>query len=93
MGLFRTEYLYITRPREPTEEEHFEEYRRSVELLEGRPLTIRTFDLGADKYTQERAEEPERNPMLGLRSIRYCLQNIPMFRTQIRAILRARLAP
>jgi phosphotransferase system enzyme I (PtsI) len=89
VGLFRTEYLYITRQREPTEDEHFTEYKRSVELLGGKPLTIRTFDLGADKYTQERAEEPERNPMLGLRSIRYCLQNIPMFRTQLRAILRA----
>jgi phosphotransferase system enzyme I (PtsI) len=89
VGLFRTEFLYLTRMHEPTEEEHFEEYRRCVDMLEGRPLTIRTADLGADKYTQERAEEPERNPMLGLRSIRYCLQNIPMFRTQLRAILRA----
>ncbi|MCP3906060.1 MAG: phosphoenolpyruvate--protein phosphotransferase [Planctomycetes bacterium] len=91
VGLFRTEFLFLTKDRgcEPTEEEHFEEYRRCVELLGGRPLTIRTVDLGADKYTQERAEEPERNPMLGLRSIRYCLQNIPMFRDQIRAILRA----
>lgn len=88
VGLFRTEYLYLTRPSPPTEQDHFEEYRRSIELLEGRPLTIRTFDLGADKYTQERAADPERNPMLGLRSIRYCLQNLPMFRTQLRAILR-----
>jgi phosphotransferase system enzyme I (PtsI) len=89
VGLFRTEFLYLTRAAEPTEEEHYDEYRRSVEMLAGRPLTIRTFDLGADKFTQERADEPERNPMLGLRSIRYCLQNIPMFRTQLRAILRA----
>lgn len=89
VGLFRTEILYLTRPSEPTEEELFEEYRRSVELLAGKSLTIRTVDLGADKYTQERSEEPERNPMLGLRSIRYCLQNIPVFRKQLRAILRA----
>jgi len=89
VGLFRTEFLYLTRTEPPTEEQHFDEYRKCLELLAGRPLTIRTFDLGADKYTQERAEEPERNPMLGLRSIRYCLQNIPMFRTQLRAILRA----
>jgi phosphotransferase system enzyme I (PtsI) len=89
VGLFRTEFLYITRPEPPTEEEHYEEYRYCVERLEGRPLTIRTFDLGADKITQSRAVEPERNPMLGLRSIRYCLQNIPLFRTQLRAILRA----
>jgi phosphotransferase system enzyme I (PtsI) len=60
-----------------------------VEACAGRSLTIRTVDLGADKYTQAQAEEPERNPMLGLRSIRYCLQNIPMFRTQVRALLRA----
>jgi phosphotransferase system enzyme I (PtsI) len=89
VGLFRTEFLYITRPEPPTEEEHYEEYRYCVERLGGRPLTIRTFDLGADKITQSRAVEPERNPMLGLRSIRYCLQNIPLFRTQLRAILRA----
>jgi phosphotransferase system enzyme I (PtsI) len=89
VGLFRTEFLYLTRMHEPTEEEHYAEYERSVRMLDGRPLTIRTADLGADKYTQERADEPERNPMLGLRSIRYCLQNIPMFKTQLRAILRA----
>jgi phosphotransferase system enzyme I (PtsI) len=89
VGLFRTEFLYLTRAHPPTEEEQYEEYRRAIEMLGGRPLTIRTADLGADKYTQERAKEPERNPMLGLRSIRYCLQNIPMFRTQLRALLRA----
>ncbi len=89
VGLYRTEFLYLTSPGEPTEEEHFEAYRQALELLEGRPLTIRTVDLGADKYTQARAEDPERNPFLGLRSIRYCLQNLPMFKTQLRAILRA----
>jgi phosphotransferase system enzyme I (PtsI) len=89
VGLYRTEFLYLTSPTEPTEEEHYRSYRDAVELLRGRPLTIRTLDLGADKYTQERAEEPERNPFLGLRSIRYCLQNLPMFKTQLRAILRA----
>ncbi len=88
VGLFRTEFLYLTSDHEPTEEDHYREYKRCVELLDGRPLTIRTADLGADKFTQERAEEPERNPMLGLRSIRYCLQNIPMFRRQLRALLR-----
>src|SRR5690606_6637902 len=89
VGLYGPELLYLTSPTEPTEEEHFEAYKQSVELLGGRPLTIRTLDLGADKYTQERAEEPERNPFLGLRSIRYCLQNLPMFKRQLRAILRA----
>jgi phosphotransferase system enzyme I (PtsI) len=89
VGLYRTEFLWLTRDDSPTEDEQFEDYRRTLQLLDGRPLTIRTFDLGADKYTQQRAEEPERNPFLGCRSIRYCLQNLPMFKTQLRAIMRA----
>lgn len=89
VGLYRTEFLWLTSDHNPTEEEQFEDYRHTVELLNGHPLTIRTFDLGADKYTQQRAEEPERNPFLGCRSIRYCLQNLPMFKTQLRAIVRA----
>ncbi len=89
VGLYRTEFLYLTGPHEPSEEDHYKAYSRCVELLQGRPLTIRTMDLGADKYTQERAETPERNPFLGLRSIRYCLDNPAMFRRQLRAILRA----
>lgn len=89
VGLYRTEFLYLTSPTPPTEEDHFQAYADSIRRLNGRPLTIRTLDLGADKYTQERAEEPERNPFLGCRSIRYCLQNLPIFETQLRAILRA----
>lgn len=89
VGLYRTEYLYLASQTEPTEEDHFQAYRRTAELLGGRPLTIRTLDLGADKYTQQRQEDPERNPFLGCRSIRYCLQNLPMFKTQLRALLRA----
>jgi len=89
VGLYRTEFLYLARETEPTEEEHYEAYKECVDLLAGRPLTIRTVDLGADKYTQRQAEQPERNPMLGLRSIRYCLKNQEMFRAQLRAILRA----
>lgn len=89
VGLYRTEYLYLTSTREPTEADHFAAYKKAVELSQGRTLVIRTVDLGADKYTQERAEEPERNPFLGLRSIRYCLQSLPMFKTQLRALLRA----
>lgn len=89
VGLYRTEFLFLTSQTEPTEEDQFDAYRRAVEMLDGRPLTIRTLDLGADKYTQDRAEEPERNPFLGLRSIRYCLQNLPLFKTQLRAVLRA----
>ncbi|MCZ6836625.1 MAG: phosphoenolpyruvate--protein phosphotransferase, partial [Planctomycetota bacterium] len=89
VGLYRTEFLYLTSKDEPTEEELFQTYKRCVEMLDGRTFTLRTLDLGADKYTQQRSEEPERNPFLGLRSIRYCLQNLPIFRTQLRAILRA----
>jgi phosphotransferase system enzyme I (PtsI) len=89
VGLYRTEFLFLTGKTEPTEEDHFEAYRSALARLEGRPLTIRTLDLGADKYTQQRAAEPERNPFLGLRSIRYCLQNPDLFKTQLRAILRA----
>lgn len=89
VGLYRTEYLYLTSPSEPTEDDHYRAYSDAIKRLDGKPLTIRTVDLGADKYTQERAEEPERNPFLGCRSIRYCLQNLPMFKTQLRAILRA----
>lgn len=89
VGLYRTEFLYLTRDSQPTEEDHFAAYSQCVKLLDGRPLTIRTMDLGADKYTQEQSENPERNPMLGCRSIRYCLQNQPMFKAQLRAILRA----
>lgn len=89
VGLYRTEYLYLAGDAEPTEEQHFEAYARCVELLQGKPLTIRTMDLGADKYTQERADNPERNPMMGCRSIRYCLLNQGLFKRQLRAILRA----
>jgi phosphotransferase system enzyme I (PtsI) len=89
VGLYRTEFLYLAQEREPTEEQHLEAYRACVAKLGGRPLTIRTMDLGADKYTQAQARDPERNPALGLRSIRYCLRNLPMFRAQLRAILRA----
>lgn len=89
VGLYRTEFLYLTGTVEPSEEDHFNAYRKCIEMLQGRTLTIRTVDLGADKYTQSRTEIPERNPFLGLRSIRYCLQHMTMFKTQLRAILRA----
>lgn len=89
VGLYRTEFLYLTTRTEPTEEVQFEAYRTCAEQLGGKPLTIRTLDLGADKFTQEQAIEPERNPNLGCRGIRYTLQNLPRFRTQMRAILRA----
>jgi phosphotransferase system enzyme I (PtsI) len=89
VGLYRTEFLYLASETEPTEEDHYLAYSECVRLLAGRTLTIRTVDLGADKYTQRQQEDPERNPFLGLRSIRYCLRSQPMFKTQLRALLRA----
>ncbi|MEZ6242668.1 MAG: phosphoenolpyruvate--protein phosphotransferase [Phycisphaerales bacterium] len=89
IGLYRTEFLYLTSRTIPSEKTHFDAYAQCIEKLAGKPLTIRTVDLGADKYTQERAQVPERNPFLGLRSIRYCLENLDMFKTQLRALLRA----
>jgi phosphotransferase system enzyme I (PtsI) len=89
IGLYRTEFLYLNRPTEPSEQEHYEAYVTTVRVFGKRPVVIRTVDLGADKYTQRRRYVPEPNPMLGLRSIRYCLQNLTMFKTQLRAILRA----
>ncbi|MBB6428220.1 phosphoenolpyruvate--protein phosphotransferase [Algisphaera agarilytica] len=93
IGLYRTEFLYLSAEHEPTEEQQYDSYVETIRNLGGKPLTIRTLDLGADKIP-ESAELAapmlnERNPFLGLRSIRLCLQNLPMFRTQLRAILRA----
>lgn len=89
VGLYRTEFLYLGAESEPDEEVHFEAYSRVIQSLADRPVTIRTFDLGADKVPHLPTPEDERNPFLGLRSIRLALRNVPMFRTQLRAILRA----
>jgi len=89
IGLYRTEFLYLNRPSEPTEEEHYEAYAQTIHVFKKRPVVIRTVDLGADKYTQSKRFAPEPNPFLGLRSIRFCLQNLTMFKTQLHAILRA----
>ena len=89
IGLYRTEFLYLSSPSEPTEEDHYQAYAETVGVFEHRPVIIRTVDLGADKYTQSKRFAPEPNPFLGLRSIRFCLQNLMMFKTQLHAILRA----
>ena len=89
VGLYRTEFLYLNRPTEPVEQEQYEAYAEVARVFKSKPVVIRTFDLGADKYTQSRRLAPEPNPFLGLRSIRFCLQNLTMFKTQLRAILRA----
>jgi phosphotransferase system enzyme I (PtsI) len=89
IGLYRTEFLYLAQMRAPTEEEHFAVYLKALKLLEGRPLVIRTLDLGADKLPPEAGGFHERNPILGCRSLRLCFHNMHLFRTQLRAILRA----
>ena len=89
IGLYRTEFLYLAKEREPTEEEHYAAYAEVLRRLKGKPLVIRTLDLGADKYTPANAHHQERNPFLGDRSIRMCLHDIPMFKRQLRAIMRA----
>jgi phosphotransferase system enzyme I (PtsI) len=91
VGLYRTEFLYLDRKTDPTEEEHFEAYRSVLKALGPlRPMVIRTLDLAGDKFRPpSEPERPERNPFLGLRSVRLCLRNLTLFKTQMRAILRA----
>ena len=89
IGLYRTEFLYLDREQDPTEDEHFQAYAEAIDMLKGRPITIRTCDLGADKFTHLSGDYDERNPFLGCRSIRFSLQHIGVFKTQLRAILRA----
>jgi phosphoenolpyruvate-protein phosphotransferase (PTS system enzyme I) len=89
IGLYRTEFLFMAAETEPTEDDHYRAYAEALRRLKGRPLVIRTLDLGADKYAKAQQGTPERNPFLGARSIRLCLHDIPMFKRQLRAILRA----
>lgn len=88
VGLYRTEYLYMNREQPPDEEEQYQSYRHSIKRLKGAPLTIRTLDLGADKEIVPGLSACT-NPALGLRAIRLCLHDQPLFLTQLRAILRA----
>jgi len=90
IGLFRTEFLFVGRKNFPTEEEQFIEYKKAVEQVGKYDAVIRTLDLGGDKmpYAMQ-DDEPEANPALGLRAIRFCLSNRQLFRSQLRALLRA----
>lgn len=88
IGLYRTEFLYLLSDVQPDEQTQFQAYAGVAQQMEGRPVIIRTQDLGADKMQGSPSRE-ERNPFLGLRSIRLSLRNLPVFRTQLRAILRA----
>jgi len=89
VGLYRTEFLFLNRKELPTEEEHFETYRKVIEKFQRRPVTIRTLDLGGDKFASQIDLADEMNPAMGLRAIRFCLKEKEIFKTQIRAILRA----
>ena len=90
IGLYRTEFLYLNRNTLPTEDEQYETYRKVAERVRPNPLIIRTFDLGGDKLAPGTVDiSDELNPFLGWRAIRFCLENIDIFKTQLRAILRA----
>jgi phosphotransferase system enzyme I (PtsI) len=89
VGLFRSEYLFLTRQTVPTENEQFDTYDRAAEIMAPRPIVIRTFDLGGDKLHGSINIKEERNPFLGYRAIRVSLSRRDLFRSQLRAILRA----
>jgi phosphotransferase system enzyme I (PtsI) len=89
IGLYRTEFLYLRSKGLPTEEELFEDYREVAEIIAPDPVTIRTLDLGGDKFASELEITKEMNPALGLRAIRFCLKEPEIFKNQLRAILRA----
>ncbi len=89
VGLFRSEFLYMDRESLPTEDQQFEAYREVVEGLSGKPVVIRTLDVGGDKEIPYLNMEEEMNPFLGYRAIRYCLDEAAVFMPQLRAILRA----
>jgi len=89
IGLYRTEFLYLNRPDLPSEQDLFDNYRDLVEIMGARQVTIRTLDIGGDKFATSVSWGEEMNPALGLRAIRFCLQSPEIFKTQLRAILRA----
>ncbi|MFD2368768.1 phosphoenolpyruvate--protein phosphotransferase [Brevibacillus sp. GCM10020057] len=89
VGLFRTEFLYMGRDSFPTEEEQFQAYQEVLKQMDGKPVVIRTLDIGGDKHLSYLDMPEEMNPFLGFRAIRLCLDNQELFRTQLRALLRA----
>lgn len=89
VGLFRTEFLFMDRDSVPTEEEQFQAYKTVAETLEGKPVIIRTLDIGGDKALPYLGLETEENPFLGFRAVRFCLQRPDIYRPQLRALLRA----
>lgn len=89
VGLYRTEYLYLDREDLPTEDEHFQNYQKLVRASHPHGATIRTLDLGGDKFKSKLTISNEMNPAMGLRAIRFCLNRPDLFKTQLRAILKA----
>jgi phosphotransferase system enzyme I (PtsI) len=89
IGLYRTEFLYLNRDALPSEEEQFKAYKEVLERMKNRSVIIRTLDLGGDKFLSYLDIPPEMNPFLGLRAIRLCLKHQDIFKTQLRALLRA----
>jgi phosphoenolpyruvate-protein phosphotransferase (PTS system enzyme I) len=89
IGLYRTEFQYLSRSKFPEEDELFDKYQDVVEVMEEKPVTIRTLDINGDKAMATSLFYEEKNPVLGLRAIRYCLKKPDVFKTQLRAILRA----
>jgi phosphotransferase system enzyme I (PtsI) len=89
IGLYRTEFLYVDRPTPPDEDEQYEVYRAVVETMHPRPATLRTFDIGGDKFVSTFQVPPEMNPALGLRAVRLALSRPDVFLAQLRAMVRA----
>ena len=89
IGLFRTEFIYMDRDKAPDETEQFNIYKKVLEGMNGLPVVIRTLDVGGDKHLAYLKIPKEDNPFLGFRAIRYCLQDKPLFKTQLRALLKA----
>ena len=89
VGLFRTEFLFMDRNSIPTEDEQFDAYKKAALILKDKSLIIRTLDIGGDKDLPYLGLEKEENPFMGFRAIRYCLKNRDLFKTQLRAVLRA----
>jgi phosphotransferase system enzyme I (PtsI) len=89
IGLYRTEFQYFNRPDFPGEDELFDKYKDVVEVMDPKPVTIRTLDINGDKALANHVDSDEKNPALGLRAIRYCLKKPDIFKAQLRAILRA----
>lgn len=89
IGLFRTEFLFMNRQHPPSEEEQYEAYKKVLETFPDHPVVIRTLDIGGDKFVSTIRLSPEMNPLLGSRAIRFCLSHPEIFRTQLRAVLRA----